>query len=499
MSALYDHISPHSETALRKTLRASLEEQFEQVKTLVDELCDKMYTKIIPHEECAELYKEIKCLLSEINSAFTYYAESRKCAIGVDTDGDISFVKQFLEEYKHQINQLKEGIKEAKQHECRFDVKSKQESIAIYQLFSSRSENIAEQFDILQRQYNELECDVYGPQSDEVVLNRFNRHFYDVAQSVESGLRKVSNRTFESFCNIDLPALKKSITESLTRESESSAYNLFAKIFSSFEKTKKKEKKKKLNNVIREEQIELFTPLWTFLDGRFIELYNKPQELAREIYDQQIDNEQVEDMMTRLCLWKHLEDTKAKYASSQASQEDQPSQQEQETRRRGRPTVENFYEKYLDLDRLGDFIRETFKGLYGLSIEDDIRVKGKKCYIFLSILLIALNGGSPQKVMGKIACFCRYVKKTFGILGRSLRSFQMYISGIIAFLGNRLKSSEGDEEAMKKSALKAGTLKFYEGVKLLSNRFHKIPVYVREAIDLPSLKRPRMTYFLSQI
>ena len=99
--------------------------------------------------------------------------------------------------------------------------------------------------------------------------------------------------------------------------------------------------------------------------------------------------------------------------------------------------------------------------------------------------------------MGKIACFCRYIKKTFRILGRSLRSFQMYISGTIDFLRNRLKSAEGDKEAMKDSALKTGTRKFYEGIKLLSGYFNKTPIYVRDAIDLPLIKRPRMTYFLS--
>ena len=85
------------------------------------------------------------------------------------------------------------------------------------------------------------------------------------------------------------------------------------------------------------------------------------------------------------------------------------------------------------------------------------------------------------------------------MLGRSLRSFQMYISGTIKFLHDRLKSAEGDEEAMKDSALKTGTRKFYEGIKLLSNYFNKTPIYVREAKEVGSIKRPRMTYFLSLI
>ena len=499
MPTIFDHISAKSKTAIRKTLRASLEEQFAQATSLVDDLCGKMYATQIRHEECLRLYKDIKVLLMGIGKTFANYAESRRRTIGVDADGDISFVKKLLDNYKLKIKKLAQGLNEATLRELRFAAnETEKQAISIFQSFSSKNKDTEVLLETLQRQYDELEHDVYGPQSDEVVVKRFNQQFYDVTQSVESGLREVSTRSLDSFLGIDFSSLEKSISEALSKER--SAYSLLAKILSPFKETKKKEKKeKKINEIIREEQIELFKPLWSFLGGRFIELCNKPQELAREIYDQQIDNELVEDMMTRLCLWKYLENTKAKYASSQEREESQPCQQEQDVQRRGRPTIEKFYEEYLDLDRLGEFIRETFRELYGSSIEDDIKRKGKKCYLFLSILLIALNGGSPQRVQGKIACFCRYVKKAFGMLGRSLRSFQMYISGTIKFLHDRLKSAEGDEEAMKDSALKTGTRKFYEGIKLLSNYFNKTPIYVREAKEVGSIKRPRMTYFLSLI
>lgn len=502
MPTILELISANSKTAIRKTQRASLEEQFAQAKALVDCLCDKMYATTIQHEECLKLYKDIKVLLTGIEETFANYAESRKRAIGVDTDGDISFIKEQLDKFKFKIKKLAQGLNEATLRELRFAAnKTEKQAISIFQSFSSKNKDIEVLLDTLQRQYNELERDVYGPQSDEAVVKRFNKQFYDVAQSVESGLRKFSICSPKSFLKIDFSSIKRSITEALGKEM--SVYgSLLAKILYPFEKTKKKEKKeKRVNEIIREEQIELFKPLYSFLGGRFIELYDKPQELAREIYDQQIDNELVEDMMTRLCLWKHLQNTKVKYASRQGSQDSQPSQHEQEPRRRGRPTVEkfyeDFYEKHLDLDELGEFIRETFRELYGYSIEDDMKRRGKKFYIFLSTLLIALNGGSPQRVSGKVACFCRYIKKTFGLIGRSLRSFQMYISGIANFAHNRLKSAEGSEKAMKESALKTGTLKFYEGGKLLSNVFHKCLVYVRKAIDSGGIKRPQMTFLLS--
>lgn len=468
MPTIFDHISVKSKTAIRKTLRTSLEGQFAQVKALVDELCDKMYARIIPHEECKVLYEDLIRLLREIENTFTNYAESRKCTIGIDDEGDISFMKKLLEEYKPQINQLEKGIEEAKQHEYRFEAQErKQQSIKILESLSSYNRAIECQLDNLQRQYNELESDVYGPQSDEVVLNRFNQQFYDVNQSLESSI---------------LEALSKVPSGIFSIFGDSAIDSLVSKVLVPIRTNKRKVSKQ----FIRNAQIELFKPLWNFLDGKLIELYDKPQELARLIYEKKLDNKLVEDMMVRLCLWKLLDD-----ACVAQSEEDFCK------RRRGRPTVDKFYEQHLDLDRLGEFIRETFSELYGSSIEEDIKRKGKKCYLFLSILLIALNGGSPQRVMGKIACFCRYVKKTFGLLGRSLRSFQMYISGTIKFLHNRLKSAEGDEEAMKDSALKTGTRKFYEGMKLLSGYFNKTPIFVRDAIEVGSIKRPRMTYFLS--
>ena len=466
MPTIFDHISAKSKTAIRKTLRASLEEQFAQATSLVDDLCGKMYATQIRHEECLRLYRDIKVLLMGIGKTFANYAESRRRTIGVDADGDISFVKKLLDNYKLKIKKLAQGLNEATLRELRFAAKeTEKQAISIFQSFSSKNKDTEVLLETLQRQYDELEHDVYGPQSDEVVVKRFNQQFYDVTQSVESSISV---------------ALSKGPSHSYGIFGDSLAAKVFYSISNSKENVSKRS--------IRDLQEELLRPLHDVFNGRFKELYDKPLKLAREIYEQQFDNELVEEIMTRLCLWQKLANAYATQSSKNFYK-----------RRRGRPTIEKFYEENLDLDRLGEFIRETFRELYGSSIEDDIKRKGKKCYLFLSVLLIALNGGAPQRVIGKIACFCRYIKKTFGLLGRSLRSFQMYISGIIDFLLKRLKSAEGDEGAMKDSALKTGTRKFYEGIKLLSNYFNKTPIYVREALDTPSIKRPRMRYFLSLI
>lgn len=403
MPTILDHISAKSKTAIRKTLRASLEEQFAQAKSLVDDLCDRMYAAQIQHEECLNLYKDIKSLLSEIKNTFTNYAESRKCAIGVDADGDISFMKKLLEEYKLKINQLEKGIEEAKQHEYRFDVKSKKESIKIYQSFLSQSEDIAHKFETLQRQYNELENEVYGPQSDEVVLNRFNRQFYDVTQLVESSISV---------------ALSKGPSHSYGIFGDS----LAAKVFYSISKSKKKVQKRPFRDL----QEELLRPIHDALNGRFRELYDKPLKLAREIYELQLDNELVEEIMTRLCLWQKLVNACGAQSLKKFYK-----------RSRGRPMVDRFYEKSLDLDKLGDFIRETFQERYHTSIEEDMRQGGKLSYAFLLAVLVALNGGDPSRVYGKVACFCRFLKKAFGGLVRTLRSFQYYINKFIKFLRER--------------------------------------------------------------
>ena len=406
MPTIFDHISTNSNAAFRKVLRDALKEQFEQVKTLVDELCDKMYARIIPHEECKVLYEDLIRLLREIENTFTNYAESRKCTIGIDDEGDISFMKKLLEEYKLKINQLEKGVEEAKQHEYHFDVKSKKELIKIYQLFSSYSEDIVQEFKTLQRQYNELESEVYGPQSDEVVLNRFNRQFYDVTQLVESSISV---------------ALSKGPSHSYGIFGDSLAAKVFYSISNSKENVSKRS--------IRDLQEELLRPIHDVFNGRFRELYDKPLKLACEIYEQQLDNELVEEIMARLCLWQKLADACASQSLKSFYK-----------RRRGRPEVDRFYEGYMDLDKLGDFIRETYQELYHTSIEEDMQQGGQLSYAFLLAVLIALNGGDPSRVYGKVACFCRFLKKTFGALVRTVRSFQYYISKFVEFLRDRKRT-----------------------------------------------------------
>ena len=99
--------------------------------------------------------------------------------------------------------------------------------------------------------------------------------------------------------------------------------------------------------------------------------------------------------------------------------------------------MDRFYEGYMDLDKLGDFIRETFQELYHTSIEEDMQQGGQLSYAFLLAVLVALNDGDPSRVYGKVACFCRFLKKTFGALVRTLRSFQYYINKFVEFLRDR--------------------------------------------------------------
>ena len=80
MPTLFDH----TPTAFRKMLRETLEGQFAQASSFINRLCEKMYAKEVQHRVCAELYIDIKSLLSNTEATFADYSESRKRAIGVD-------------------------------------------------------------------------------------------------------------------------------------------------------------------------------------------------------------------------------------------------------------------------------------------------------------------------------------------------------------------------------------------------------------------------------
>ena len=399
MPTIFDHISAKSKTAIRKTLRASLEEQFAQATSLVDDLCGKMYATQIRHEECLRLYRDIKVLLMGIGKTFANYAESRRRTIGVDADGDISFVKKLLDNYKLKIKKLAQGLNEATLRELRFAAKeTEKQAISIFQSFSSKNKDTEVLLETLQRQYDELEHDVYGPQSDEVVVKRFNQQFYDVTQSVESSISV---------------ALSKGPSHSYGIFGDSLAAKVFYSISNSKENVSKRS--------IRDLQEELLRPIHDVFNGRFRELYDKPLKLAREIYEQQLDNELVEEIMARLCLWQKLADACASQSLKSFYK-----------RRRGRPEVDRIYEGYMDLDKLGDFIRETYQELYHTSIEEDMQLGGQLSYAFLLAVLIALNGGDPSRVYGKVACFCRFLKnlpiEANSALNSSIISSKRFIS-----------------------------------------------------------------------
>ena len=103
-------MSYKSSTALRKTLRSSIEEQFGRITSHIDALCKAMYAKDVCPNYCKDKYKHINEALSDVGSTFALYAESRRRAIGVDSDGDISFMRKLLNNYKQEIKQLEYGI-----------------------------------------------------------------------------------------------------------------------------------------------------------------------------------------------------------------------------------------------------------------------------------------------------------------------------------------------------------------------------------------------------
>ena len=384
MPTLFDH----TPTAFRKMLRETLEGQFAQASSFINRLCEKMYAKEVQHRVCAELYIDIKSLLTNTEATFAYYSESRKRAIGVDADGDISFIKTFLKEYKLKINQLEKGVEDAKQHEYRFETQErKQQSIKILESFSSYNKDIECQLENLQRQYNELESDVYAPQSDEVVLNRLKQHIYDVIQS------------------IDYYKLLYLITGTIVEKG-------YIDVFG----TRIWFRKNIINvRIIHSSRIELFTPLLELVADISAESSESALSLAHELAEQKFENEQLDAAIAYVC-----SGVRAKHLQSIL---DQPNDE----KRRGRRTVEKFHDRDINCKRLGRLIKETFRTFHHATLVHDMRQGGKRSFYLLLAFLIALNGGDPNRVSGKIACFCRWVKNFFGILGHSLRSFQYYI------------------------------------------------------------------------
>lgn len=403
MPTLYDHMSYKSSTALRKTLRSSIEEQFGRITSHIDALCKAMYSKDVCPNYCKDKYKHINEALSDVGSTFALYAESRRRAIGVDSDGDISFMRKLLNNYKQEIKQLEYGIEEAISNQYRFcshEPESKKR-IEYLELFLSLNKQVENRLRDLYNQYEKLEQELYTPQHDKELLKRFNKQFYDVAQ----------------FNRLDLGKYLRNIVEDFSMQSSSREKRLFEYIHSLFSSPLKDV------NAIYREQKKLTDRLHNYLDGGLLSFYTNPLELAREMNTRQLDNELVERIMTDLYSWQCLDDLK-----------NAPSKSHKVKRARGRPTEEHFYEEFMDLDNLQKFITVEFREQYHTSIKEDLERGGKNSYYFLCATLVALNFQDIGKIRGLVSCFYRFLQKTFGIVGRTLRSFQKFIDGFLEYL-----------------------------------------------------------------
>ena len=438
MSALYDHISPHSETALRKTLRVSLEEQFGGITSHINALCEKMYAEEVNRYYCKTEYEHINRILDDTKRTFARYADSRRRAVGMDIDGDISFMRTLLSKYTQNINQLKHGLEEAIRHERYFNLYKPETKnrITSLELFLSLNGDVEDRLQALQRQYDELEQELYGPQDDKEVLNRFNRQFYDVAQSHESAWQK---------------ALSESIPANVTGSlfgGDSLAERVFMHIASP----------KKNLQAIHHDQIELTNRLRNYIAGELTSLYTNPQALAREINTRQLVNEVVETVMADLYAWQRLDDLK-----------NAPSESHIVKCQRGRPPEDRFYEGVMDLEKLEKFMCEDFQELYHAPIKEDVQKGGKNSLYFLCAMLVAVNLSCANRVRGRVSCFYRFLQRIFGKMGRTLRYFQKYIDGFIKFLW---PTETTTESIFAKPKLKEK--KFRIGHKLLCRITYKL-------------------------
>ena len=400
MSTLYDHISYKSSTALRKTLRSSIEDQFGCITSHIDALCKAMYANEVLPNLCKDKYKQINKALDEVGSTFALYAESRRRAIGVDSDGDIKFMGKLLNYYKQEIKELELGIEDAiyREKDPNSHEPESKKRIEFLKLFLSLNKDVENRLRDLYNHYEKLEQELYTPQDDKELTKRFNKQFYDVAKSQESDWKK---EMLEIFKNISV--------QSTSREKQY-IHSLFASPLKDV-------------NAIYREQKKLTNSLYNYLDGGLSSLYTNPLELAREMNTRQLDNELVERIMTDLYSWQCLDDLK-----------NAPSKSHKAKRARGRPTEENFYGEFMDLENLQKFITEEFNEQYHTPIKEDLEHGGKNSYYFLCAILVALNFSDIGNIRGLVSCFYRHLQKIFGKVGRTLRSFQKYINEFLEYL-----------------------------------------------------------------
>lgn len=171
-------------------------------------------------------------------------------------------------------------------------------------------------------------------------------------------------------------------------------------------------------------KVEAMKPIILFLSGKFQHLFNKPQELANEIYLQHIENHKISTLIKSLVVWKYLDRYEQELKSQLSMPEDwkgvKPSM-------RGRKATDCFFEG-IDNDRIFQTMKAIHWDLYQMSIEEAARQSVKPAQTYLICFLLTLYKGQLDKVWGKITLYfsCLHNGCKFDFLP-SLRTFQKWI------------------------------------------------------------------------
>lgn len=175
----------------------------------------------------------------------------------------------------------------------------------------------------------------------------------------------------------------------------------------------------------------------SFLDGDFYSLYDNPLLLAKEIKRRKVKTEELNDIFARLHCWQLL---------NRLENHSPPA--------RGRPTIENFYCDFLDLQKLGETIDEIHRSTYHRSLREGLKKDNKQVCHFLLAVLLAIYKGHWDDIFGKIAAYVRFLTNICGLRCiQTLRSFQLKVQQFLRFSKDLHKGVENpfnDEDIVRR-------------------------------------------------
>lgn len=423
MYCFLDYISRKtSKDVVRKLLFRNLKYAFEEVDAQFDELCQCLYSDIIDEKQSKCVFEEILDTLLHIGENLLEYTNQQMEVIGVDKDCDIKFIKEKLANYQLTTNELKGGISDGRSRTIRFTPDNARRNLIVpkYEKFLSFTNEIEGVLQILYESYQKLYDVVYSDES-ELVLNRFNKQFKNVAgQST-----KVSERALEILLESCTDYSLNQITAK--KKNHNSSMYLFDK------------KSIGLREVV-------FDVLDKTIGDEFYTVYDNPLELARTIQKKQLDNMQVNAFMAMIAMLG-----KSKVGNNYSP------------RSRGRPSKDFCYIDYVE------WLTEIIETCPVNPSRKLKRVAGKQFFNWIVALFVTWGEYLRVDLYGYASAFYRLFEQIGCKIPYGLRYFQRRINDFSTFLKDKLKGGFYDafDEGITKSW--ARKLKIFAPLEKLKN------------------------------